>query len=65
MLDSEFWQRMLEEDYKLLQLEAISPVAMTGKAGRTLNTEGESRMEQPNSGAIWTKKAGLGSWDKT
>lgn len=29
-----------------------------------LNTEGESRMEQPNSGAIWTRKANLGSQDK-
>lgn len=56
---------MLEEDYKLLQLEAISPVAMTGEASRMLNTEGESRMEQPKSGAIWTRKADLGSWDKT
>lgn len=56
---------MLEEDYKLLQLEAISPVAMTGEASRMLNTEGESRIEQPNSGAIWTRKADLGSWDKT
>lgn len=52
---------MLEEDYKLLQLEAISPVEMTGEASRMLNTEGESRMEQPNSGAIWTRKADLGA----
>lgn len=56
---------MLEEDYKLSQLEAISPVAMTGKASRMLNTEGESRTAQPSSGAIWTRKADLGNWDKT
>lgn len=40
---SESWRRMLEENHKLLQLEAISPVAMTGEAGRMLNAEGESR----------------------
>lgn len=34
---------MLEEDYMLLQLEAISPVAMTAKPSRMLNIEGESR----------------------
>lgn len=34
---------LAEEDYKLLQLEAISPVAMTGEASRMLNTEGKSR----------------------
>lgn len=34
---------MLEEDYKLLQLEAISPVAMTTEASRMLNIKGESR----------------------
>lgn len=37
------WQRMLQEDYKLWQLEAISPIAMTAEASRMLNIEGESR----------------------
>lgn len=56
---------MVEGDDKLSQLEAISPVAMTGKASRMLSTEGESKTEQPSAGAIWTRKAGLGNWDKT
>jgi len=30
---------------------------MTGEASRRLNTGGESRMKQPNSGAIWIRKA--------
>lgn len=46
---------------KLSQLEAISPVAITGEASGRPNTEGESRMEQPSSGAIWTRKTDLGA----
>lgn len=51
---------MLEEDYKLLQLEAISPVAMTGEASRMLNTEGESRR---NSQAQVPSGPGKQTWE--
>jgi hypothetical protein len=38
------WHSMLNVNYKLSQLEAISPAAVTGEASRMLNTEDESRM---------------------
>lgn len=60
---SGFWQRMLEEEAQLSQLEAISPVTVTCEARRRMNT-GEARMEQPSSGASWSRKVDRGKTRK-